>query len=138
MCTTAAIWLSPPSCIASMAASSAAAIAVGAESFRDVWARRDFPVIKTDYEELVLMAPLRVKARQEKRFAKKGHREHTEDAAVIKRKTHSVMEVVREKSECRNAYMNLACTVPGDNSRLQVNISYDRVANMAVDMFCDT
>ena len=48
------------------------------------------------------------------------------------------MEVVREKSECRNAYMNLACTVPGDNSRLQVNISYDRVANMAVDMFCDT
>ena len=97
-----------------------------------------FPVIKTDYEELVLMEPLRVKAMQEKRFAKKRQKEQTEDAAVIKSKKHSVMEVVREKSECRNAYMNLACTVPGDNSRLQVNISYDKVANMAVDMFCDT
>jgi len=34
--------------------------------------------------------------------------------------------------------MNLAWTGPLDNTSLQVSIPYEKVANMALDMFCDT
>ena len=44
---------------------------------------------------------------------------------------------MREKAEKRNVYLNLAWTSPVDNTPLQANISYDKVANAAVDMFCD-
>ena len=37
----------------------------GTESFRDVWATQTHPAIKHDYEELMLMIPLRTKAKQE-------------------------------------------------------------------------
>ena len=50
----------------------------------------------------------------------------------------SVLEDVREKKERRNTSMNLAWTGPCDNSSLQTNISYEKVANMAIDMFCNT
>jgi hypothetical protein len=107
----------------------------GAESFRDVWARQIYPVIKPDYEELMLTTPLRMKA---KNLEKKEKKELKEDADVIRRKIMSVMDEVRLKTERRNAYMNLAWTSPIDNTGLQVHNTYDKVANMAVDMFCDT
>ncbi len=34
-------------------------------------------------------------------------------------------------------YCNLAWTPPNDNTKLQKNIAYDKVANMALDLFCD-
>jgi hypothetical protein len=129
----------------------------GAESFRDVWARRIYPVIRLDYEELMSTTPSRIKARQGRTLEKKGKKEKKEkqekksdeevfwdgvgtetDEEASRRKIVSVLEEVREKSERRNAYMNLAWTGPIDNTSLQVNIPYEKVANMAVDMFCDT
>ena len=83
----------------------------------------------------MLTAPLRMKA---KNLEKKEKKEPKEDADVIRRKIMLVMEEVRLKTERRNAYMNLAWTGPIDNTGLEVNIPYDKVANMAVDMFCDT
>ena len=59
-------------------------------------------------------------------------------AGVVQRKMQEVMAVVRAKSERRNVYMNLAYTGPVDNTGLQGNLPYDKVANMALDMFCDT
>ena len=126
----------------------------GAESFRDVWVRQIYPLIKPDYEELLMATPLRMKAKHDKTLErisekkdkkekkeekdKKEKTESREEGECMLRKIESVVMEVREKSERRNAYMNLAWTGPHDNTRLQVNIPYDKVANMAVDMFCDT
>ena len=49
-----------------------------------------------------------------------------------------VLQEVREKKERRNCYLNLAYTGPHDNSSLQREVPYEKVANMAVDMFFDT
>ena len=54
------------------------------------------------------------------------------------RKIASVLEDMKETGERRNVYMNLAWTGPCDNTRLQSSILYDKVANMAIDMFMDT
>ena len=120
-------------------ASGGAVDSSGAELFRDVWAQTIYPVIQAAYEELLQMTPLRMKAKHEKLLEdKKDKKEPTEDAAIIRRQVMSVMEELTLNSERRNSYMNLAWTSPRDNSRLQQTISYARVANMAVDRFCDT
>ena len=46
--------------------------------------------------------------------------------------------LIAAKNERRNTYMNLAYTGPIDNTNLQGSIPYAKVANMAMDMFCDT
>ena len=61
----------------------------GAESCGDVWAQQIYPVIKHDYEELMLTTPLRMKA---KNLEKKEKKEVKEDAEVIRRKILSVVE----------------------------------------------
>ena len=48
------------------------------------------------------------------------------------------MEEVAKNKERRNVYMNLAWTSPVANTGLNDKILYDKVANMALDMFCDT
>ena len=52
-------------------------------------------------------------------------------------KIQETFAAVREKTEKRNVYLNLTWTGPMDNTTLQATISYDKVANVAVDMFCD-
>ncbi len=47
------------------------------------------------------------------------------------------MEDVQEKGERRIAYMNLAWAGPVDNSSMQEHFAYEKVANVAIDMFCD-
>ena len=54
------------------------------------------------------------------------------------RKIASVLEDMKDTGERRDVYMNLAWTGPCDNTRLQSSILYDKVANMAIDMFMDT
>ena len=49
-----------------------------------------------------------------------------------------VLGVVREKGERRNAYLNLAYTGPLDNTKLQGEITFAKVSNIAMDLFCDT
>ena len=110
----------------------------GGETFRDVWTRVIYPAIKDEYEELVNTVPLRMRVKQEKLVERKGKKEDKAAADIIQSKRSSVMEEVRSKAERRTAYVNLAWTGPSDNSRLQVNIPYAKVANMAADMFCDT
>ena len=105
----------------------------GVISFRDAWALTVFPCVKDDYMELRDAVPLRIQARLEK----KGASEKKEKVA-IQDKMDSVLEEVRKKSERRNAYLNLAWTEPIGNSRLQEDVSYEKVANVALDMFCDT
>ena len=53
-------------------------------------------------------------------------------------KLHNLVEEARSKGERRNSYLNLAYTAPHANTGLQTNISYARVASLAVDMFMDT
>ena len=120
----------------------------GTQIFRDVWVRRIYPVIQSVYDELVKTTPVRMKAKQgkaiEKKDKKKEKKEKKEDdaaesdAEAIQRKISSVIDELHEKKERRNAYMNLAWTGPNDNTSLQVNIPYEKVANCAVDMFCVT
>ncbi len=49
-----------------------------------------------------------------------------------------VLGEVREGGERRNAYMNITWTGPVANTQLQTNTTYGQVANLALDMFCDT
>ena len=44
---------------------------------------------------------------------------------------------MRDKGERRNKYLNLAWTGPVDNTSLQVSIPFEKVVNMAADMFLD-
>ena len=60
------------------------------------------------------------------------------EGEATQRNNVSVLDEVRKSSERRNAFMNLAWTGPNDNTSLQVNIPYEKVANCAMDMFCDT
>ena len=50
----------------------------------------------------------------------------------------SVLAEVRERQERRNCYLNLAYTAPHENTPLQKDISYEKVATVALDMFVDT
>ena len=70
----------------------------GAESFRDAWARRIYPVIKPDYEELMLMTPLRMKAKQEKLLDQKDNKERREDANIIRRSIFSAGNAISANS----------------------------------------
>ena len=133
-----------------------------AASFADVWVRHIYPVLQPAYEELLSTTPLRMKAKQGKALEKKEKKEKKEkdkkdkqemndeeeefwkhslaetEKEATQRKIASVLEEVKVQSERRNAYMNLAWTEPNDNTSLQVNIPYEKVANCAMDMFCDT
>ena len=53
-------------------------------------------------------------------------------------KLQSVVDEARRAGERRNSYQNLAFTAPHENTNLQRDITYSKVANMAVDMFMDT
>ena len=59
---------------------------------------------------------------------------------VISSKLASILEEVEKKSEQRNVYLNLVWTGPCDNTStsLQGNMPYEKVANVAIDMFCNT
>ena len=57
---------------------------------------------------------------------------------AIHRKLEGILEDLRDTSERRNVYMNLAWTGPVENTRLQEQIPYQKVANMAIDLFMDS
>ena len=59
-------------------------------------------------------------------------------AEVVHKHMRSVLAEVQEKGEFRNKSMNLAYTGPTDNTHLQIDMSYEKVANMAADMYLDT
>ncbi len=84
------------------------------------------------------MPAVRIKAKHEKLMEKKNKTEHKADADIIQDRMVAVMEEVRVKDERRNVYMNLAWTGPIDNTQLQTNLTYEKVASLAVDMFCNT
>ena len=130
------------------------------ESFRTVWSESVFPVIHAEYDALVREVPSRLKAKhaskvaklekkEKKRSAKGEHEgrsvkgEHegfafdTPDQSIF-RKMERILEDLSETKERRNVYMNLAWTGPVENTRLQENIPYQKVANMAIDLFLDT
>ena len=131
------------------------------ESFRTVWSESIYPAIQAEYDALVREVPSRLKAKhaskmaklekkEKKRSAKGEHEgrsvkgEHDEGFAFdtpdqsILRKMETILEDLSETKERRNVYMNLAWTGPVENTRLQENIPYQKVANMAIDLFLDT
>ena len=69
---------------------------------------------------------------------KKDRKEHKDDAEIIRDKLVAVLDEVRLSSERRNVYCNLAWTHPSANTTLHVKNTFDKVANLALDMFCDT
>ncbi len=109
----------------------------GALSFREVWVHHIYPVFQPMYDELKLLPSSRMTAKQTER-EKKDKKEHKADVDIIHHKISSVLAEVRESGERRNTYMNITWTGPVDNTQLQTNITYEKVANLALDMFCDT
>ena len=117
----------------------------GSAFFRDVWVEQIYPEIRNEYDALRLMPASRMTAKHETepkdkkdKKDKKEHKEHKDDAEIFRDKLIAVLDEVRLSSERRNVYCNLAWTHPSANTTLHVNNTYDRVANLALDMFCDT
>ena len=110
----------------------------GASFFRDAWSQHIYPSVKIQYEAIKLMPALRMKAKHEKLMEKKNNTEHRADADIIQDKLVAVMEEVRVKGERRNVYVILAWKGPVDNTQLQTNLTYEKVANLTLDMFCNT
>ena len=57
---------------------------------------------------------------------------------LVNKKLNDILGSVRAHGERRNTYLNLAYTGPIDNTKFALNISFLKVANMAMDLFCDT
>ena len=123
----------------------------GAAFFHDVWTDHIYPAIHTEHDALRVMPASRMAAKHEKEHKGKKdkkdtkdkkehteHKEHKDDADIIRDKSVAVLDEVRVTTERRNVYANLAWTHPSANTTLHVNSTYDKVANLALDMFCDT
>ena len=114
----------------------------GSVFFHDFGVEHIYPEIKNEYDALRLMPASRMTAKHEKepkdKKDKKEHKEHTDDAEITRDKLVAVLDEVRLTSERRNVYCSLAWTHPSANTTLHVNNTYDKVANLALDMFCDT
>ena len=107
---------------------SSTSIAVGG-SFADHWTKTLFPVIGKRCDRLLHRLPTR-------------SYERLHDEAVTSEALHKhmkgILAEVQEKGERRNSYMNLAYTGPTDNTHPQRDMPYEKVANMAADMYLDT
>jgi hypothetical protein len=112
-------------------AGSSKIIAVGG-SFADYWTKTIFPVIGKRYDRLLLRLP----TRREKK-AESAHDEAGTSEALHKH-LKGILSEVQENGERRNSFMNLAYTGPTDNTHLQRDMAYEKVANMAADMYLDT
>ena len=123
----------------------------GAVSFARVWTERIVPALADVYHSLLAAYPSRLQARfventrkkEEKEKKMKGKKNETAASALdlddrVQEKMEEVLREVERNGETRNVYLNLAWTAPIDNTKLLVKISFDKVANMALDMFCDT
>ena len=122
--------MADPSCVAFASS--------GAESFADVWSRKVWPAIKSDYEELVKQLPTRWQEQQHQIKAEKKKPKVNEGFHdIVTRKLQKLIAETVEKKERRNIYLNLAWTGPIDNTRLQAHIPFEKVYNMALDMFID-
>ncbi len=96
-----------------------------------------YPSIQPMYDVLKLLPSSRMTAKQTER-ENTDKKEHKADVDIIHHKLSSVLAEVRESGERRNTYMNITWTGPVDNTQLQTDITYEEVANLALDMFCDT
>ena len=114
----------------------------GSAFFHDVWKDHIYPETKHEYDALRLMPASRMTAKHEKeqkdKKEHKEHKEHKDDADISRDKLVAVLDEARVTTERRNVYANLAWTHPSANTTLHVNSTYDKVANLALDMFCDT
>ncbi len=84
------------------------------------------------------MPALRMPAKHEKQRDQKDTTEHKDDADIIQHKLVAVLDEVRVKTERRHVYSSLSWTQPSDNTPLHTNITYEKGANLALGMFCDT
>ena len=116
---------------------------LGHRNFLEVYPQDVYPCIADDYAALLKTVPTRVEERKEKK-ANKRRREDTEDDPEEKKKDavtaklQSVVEDAKRLGERRNCFLNLSYTSSHENTKLQKNITYSKVANMAVDMFMVT
>ena len=122
--------MADPSCVAFASS--------GAESFADVWSRKVWPAIKSDYEELVKELPARWQEQQHQiKTENKKPKVNEGFHNFVTRKLQKLIAETVEKKERRNIYLNLAWTGPIDNTKLQAHIPFEKVYNMALDMFID-
>ena len=126
------------------------------QPFGGVFAQEIFPSIQQDYETLLKSMPSRVETHlgekeekfkrrmskkgedEEKEKEKKKETENEQKVDPVQAKLLKLLEEVREKEERRNCYLNLAYTAPHENAPLHKDISYEKVATVALDMFVDT
>ena len=131
----------------------------GTELFSRVWSEEIWKEIQPEYEQLCNTMPQRIQEKATKRLLenaqrkekkqKKERKEAGDDDGeeddveaniakkILEKKMKEVMDDVLKHKERRNVYMNLAWTGPCANTALQSNILYEKVANMAIDLFID-
>ncbi len=120
----------------------------GAAFFHDVWTEQIYPAIHKEYDALRVMPASRMTAKHEKEHKdkkdKRGkpehkeHKEHRDDADIIHDRLVAVLEEVRVKTERRHVYCNNSWTHPSANTVLHASSTYEKISNLALDMFCDT
>ena len=92
-------------------------------SFKEVWAKSIWPVVRAKYEQLLKERP-----------AEQGLGEDSASGGHYGKK---VLAKAVEQGEVRNISCNLCWSDPLANTPMQENISYDNVANWAVDTYTD-
>ena len=93
-------------------------------TLRQAWVSSIWPTISKKHEELLQERP-----------AKQGLES---DSATGWPYSSKVLLRAAEKGECRNVSSNLAWTDPTDNTPMQLGISYEVVAQWALDTYTDT
>lgn len=90
-----------------------------AETFAEAWPTKIWPIIKKDFEELLMERPAK------------------QDTATGTHYGKKVIAAAFEKGECRNIACNLAWTPPVENTPTQKDLSLDVVARWVLDTYVD-
>ncbi len=113
-----------------VAAASAAVDFSGAESFRD-WARQCYPVVKPDYEELMLVTPLRMKATHEKLLWKQDKKKQKPTEEKEAYESPQVAMLVRTVQSLTNELAAMKVSTSGGGRNNNSNRNRNRHDNCA-------
>ena len=90
-----------------------------AETFAEAWPTKIWPIVKKDFEELLIERPTK------------------QDRATGTHYGKKVITAAFEKGECRNIACNLAWTPPVENTPAQKDLSLDVVSRWVLDTYVD-
>ena len=112
----------------------------GYQHFLELFPTDMLPTIIEDFADLLRTMPTRVDKAAAERKAKKEKRgdDHEDKKDPLSAKLQSLVDEARRVGERRNSFLNLTFTSPDENTLLQRNIPYSKVASVVVDMSMDT